>query len=139
MKFLRLGAALAITLATQFVLPVSAAPQEVYLGVFGEGEDYARDVYLLPNTIRSRGDLRRFQNRDVYHQQQDSAHGYKYRQSIGYWVTNCREGTIDVQKADYLDNQGRKAGDLSWNLELKVPTPGSINEKTLDLVCDYRK
>lgn len=148
LKTLRFGAAIVLTLTTQIALPVAAAPQktqantgeEIYVGVFGEGKDYARNVYLIPNSIRKRGDLRRFQKHDIYRQQQTSAKwGYKYVQTVGYWVANCQDGSIGVQKAEHFDAQGNPVGELTLELELKVPDPGSTKEKALDFVCDYEQ
>lgn len=147
LKPLYLSAAVVMSLATQLAFPVVAAPQEqqaskpneVYIGVFSFDESDIRDVYVVLNSIKVRGDLRRFQVRDIYQQDQfDELGKYKYRQTLGYWVANCREGSIDVQKVDYFDVNGSKSGEFLMELNLKVPQPESINEKKLDLVCDYQ-
>ena len=147
LKTIGLYITLAIALTSSSVLSVSAAPkktqplrQEVYLGVFGEGENYARDVYILPKTIQNRGNLRRFQKRDVYFQEQTGAvDKHKYRHSISFWAANCQEGSIGVQKSERFNALGNKVSELLIELDLKVPQLGSINEKALDFVCDYKK
>lgn len=146
LKSLRLTTALCALVAIQSALPVIATPQqqqpntlkEVYIGRFSY-DPYTRDVYVLPSTIKVRGNLRRFQKHYIYHQEQESGvQKYKYQQSFVSWAANCREGSIGVQKSDHFDAQGKKVGSLLMDLELKVPEPESISEKALDFVCDYR-
>lgn len=137
-------ATFALTLTAQITLPVAADPQktrvdareEIYIGVFGEGQSYARDIYLLPNTIRSRGDLKRFQTHDVYGQEQESGLGYSYIQVIRYQVANCREGLTGVQKAIFIDKEGTKVSKSVSALQFQIPDPDTINERLLDFVCD---
>lgn len=140
-----LAVALPAVLFVQIATPTVAAPQkrnpaapkEVFLGTFAPGESYATDVYVVPSTIRNRGELRRYQIHDVYKQEQDAG-GYKFQQSIVFWVANCREGTSGAQRAENFNSQGNRVGELLMELKMKVPLPGSLNEKVLDFVCDYK-
>lgn len=145
LKSLRLGTFIAAIATTQIAFPLIAAPQktqiprEVYMGVSLEDTSYINDVYIFPDTIRSRGDLKRYKERYVYRQPQEDVFGkYKYKQSIVYWTANCREGSSGAQKSEYYDAQGNKLGEFTSGLELKVPGSGSLNEKILDFVCDYK-
>ncbi len=145
LKTLRSLALLTAVLASQFALRATAAPQkllngEVYMGSFDESEPSAYDIYLVPSSIQPRGDMKRFQEHYVYRQEQDDelGGGYKYQQSIAYWVANCREGTSDLQKLDKLDAPGNKVGEFYTHFRLRVPEPGSAKEKALDYVCSYK-
>lgn len=109
------------------------------MGVFAFSESSVHDIYVIPGSIKQRGDMRRYQMHDVYRQDQtDAFEKFKYRQTISYWTANCREGKSDVQKSEYFDSQGAKLSESIWRLDLKTPDPGSLNEKTLDFVCDYK-
>lgn len=117
---------------------VETHPKEIFVGTFGAGQSYAQDVYLIPNSIRVRGDLRRYQTRQVFQQEQDTGLGFKQKQAIVYSAVNCREGSKGIQRAISFNAEGRQVDDSIYTLELKVPPPGSTNEREVDMVCDYQ-
>lgn len=148
LKISTVSYALTALLATLTAFSANAAPQQgkdspteqAYIGVFAPGKTYAQDVYVITSTIKIRGDLRRFQEYQVFHQEQDAGLGYKYIQVISYRIVNCREGSSGMQRTVSYDAQGRQVDDsLSSSPELTIPEPEGINEKTLDFVCDYKK
>lgn len=139
------SAYLIAALISQFAPASIAAPainstQEVYIGVFAPDKTYAQDVYVILPTIRVRGDLRRFQEHQIYRQQQNSAFGYSYKEVISYRVVNCREGTSGMLRTIEFNSKGNQVNDsTSSNFQLTIPEPDSINEKSLDFVCEYKK
>lgn len=148
LKSLHLSAVLFIQLIGAIALPCNAAPEqtqssgnaEIYLGVAYPGEAYAARTYILPSTIKVRGDSRRFQTHDVFfHDQGEASEGSGYRQMFSYQVANCRDGKIGLQRADYFNTLGKWVDRLApERLKMATPLPGDINEKVLDFVCDYK-
>ncbi len=130
-----LGAIISVT--AQFIPFAYSAPkksQALYLGFFSN-----RWAYLLPETIKQRGNLRRFQVQTIYKIEQTSRlDGYKYTTSLLYWVANCTEGSIGLQQFIDFDSKGNQVGKSSYDLKLEFPDPNDMREKILDSACDYK-
>lgn len=140
-KFLTSWIALSAILAAQATFPAAAAPQkqgrgEVFVGTFAPGETYAKDVYIIPATIYDRGDTRRFVTHEVYRQDQNIF--YRYRQEVNHSLANCKDGTTTVLKGEDFNDREEKMGEQTMDAKFKVPDPGSVNEKILDFVCNYK-
>lgn len=137
-KAIALGAM--ISVVSQFIPCAIAIPaksqEQQYIGNFK-----GRKVYLLPQSIKPRGNLKRFQTRDIYTSEQtDLLDGYKYVQSINYWIANCTEGSIGFQKSINFDRQGNQIGEfVTAQLKFKIPAPNEMREQIIDSACDYRK
>lgn len=127
-----------ISITAQLISPAYSLPkksQALYLGFFSN-----RWAYLLPATIKQRGNLKRFQVQTIYNSQQTSRlDGHKYTTSLLSWVANCTEGSIGLQQFIDFDSQGKQVGSSSYNLEFEFPEPNDMREKILDTACDYKK
>ena len=119
-------------------LPAYSVPKTslLYLGSFSD-----RWAYLLPETIKPRGNLKRFQVQTVYKKEQTSRlDGHKFTTALSHWVVNCTEGNIALQQFVGFDSKGRQAGKpTTYDLEFQFPDPNDMREKILDSACDYKK
>lgn len=128
------------SIIAQVIPPAIAFPakgeKQLYIGNFD-----GRKVYLLPQSIKPRGNLKRFQTRDVYRTEQtDPLNGYKYTQSVNYWTANCQEGSIGFHKSIDFDKQGNQVGEfVTPQLKFKIPAPNEMREQMIDSACDYKK
>lgn len=122
----------------QLMLPGYSAPKKVapvYLGFFSN-----RWFFLLPETIKTRGELRRFQTQRIYKTEQTSRlDGRKYTTSLLYWTANCTEGSIGLQELIHFDSKGNQINKFTYNLKFEFPSPNDVDEKILDTACDYKK
>jgi hypothetical protein len=96
---------------------------------------------LLPETIKQRGNLKRFQVQTIYKKEQISRlDGYKYTTALLSWVANCAEGNIALQQSVHFDSKNRQAGlPSTYDLKFEFPDPNDMREKILDTACDYKK
>lgn len=126
------------SITAQLISSAYSAPKFhlLYLGNFGD-----RWAYLLPETIKPRGNLKRFQVQTIYKAEQTSRlDGHKYTTALLDWVANCTEGSIALQQSVHFDRKGNQAGkSITYDLEFEFPDPNDMREKILDSACDYKK